>query len=49
MELPNTDPYSVAKAFFDRMYQYDSQLNESQSVPDLNDETAVDEKSTSEL
>jgi hypothetical protein len=48
MELPNTDPYSVAKAFFDKMYQYDSQLNEAQSVPDLSDETAVDDKSSSD-
>ncbi len=45
MDLTETDPFSVAKAFFDQMFQYDCQLNKDQQIPDLTNEEATDENS----
>ncbi len=48
MNLQNTEPYNVAKAFFEQMYQYDSQINDTQSEPELAEDGTEEEKSSSE-
>jgi hypothetical protein len=53
MDLPSTDPYSVARAFFEQMHNYDSHLQDqsptkSITEPDLKDDTESEDKSASE-
>jgi hypothetical protein len=53
MNLPSTDPYTVAKGFFEQMHHHDSQLREqsptrSMNKPELKDDMDNEEKSTSE-
>jgi hypothetical protein len=45
MDLSDTDTFTVAKAFFEQMYHYDSQPNEDQFEPELNKENGEDDKS----
>jgi hypothetical protein len=53
MNLPNTDPYTVAKAFFEQMHHFDAQINaqpinDPQSEPDLEAESVSDTDSLNE-
>jgi hypothetical protein len=41
MELSNTDPYTVANAFFNQMYHYDETAADEKSTSDGNDETSL--------
>jgi hypothetical protein len=42
MNLPSTDPYTVARAFFEQMYDYDSQVGDADSDSSTQEPTAVE-------
>ncbi len=48
MNLPSTEPYTVARAFFEAMHDYDSQLNDTVSPPTAQETLTVEPDLTTE-